>query len=269
MIDNYINRLDRGESHKELINILSNNNFEKLPIYNKDFDDNHIKNCSIDVGLIKNFLNKDFCYKALREIISFSLMNAPIFKKSDPNRHSSNYWSMDILPRGVQTKRIFRNFIFGNLKKRNINLDNVSDLFEKIHNFHENIILASFNKNDKKEIFNNYSYSPQIIHYPTGGGYFDWHGHPAYPETYGICVCLSNTNVDKNRLKEFACMGSGQMLFKVKDKIFCGENQIDIGDMVIFKYDLPHCVTPCDPFEDITIGDSGHWMAISPLLKTL
>ena len=34
-----------------------------------------------------------------------------ITEKIEPNRHKSNYWSMDIFPRGVKTNRIFRTFI--------------------------------------------------------------------------------------------------------------------------------------------------------------
>ena len=267
MSNDYLIRLDRGLSHKNLIEIAKNNHLEKLPIYNKDFDDNNIKNCSLEVGLIKNFLDKDFCYQTLKEIIGFSINNSPITEKNEPNRHSNNFWSMDIFPRGVQTKRIFRTFIFGDLNQRISNLQNVSELFRRINHFHENSILSSIDKNDKKEIFKNYRYSPQIIHYPTGGGYFDWHDHPLYPEIYGICLCLSSTNVAENRLNDFACMGKGQMIFKGKNKIYCGEGQVDIGDMVIFKYDLPHCVTPCDPHKETIISNSGHWMAISPLLN--
>ena len=268
MSKNFFDRFDRGLSHKDLISTLSNNDFEKLPIYNQDFDNSHIKNRSIEVGLIKEFINSDFCYATLKEIIGFSILNSPINDKFLPSRFNSNFWSMDILPRGVETKRIFRTFIFGRLNDQNHNLNYVASLFNKINNFHDEVILSSFNKEDKQEIFEKYKYSPQIIHYPTGGGHFDWHNHPLYPETYGICICLSKTNVDESRIRDFGCMGKGQMLFKGKDKIFSGEGQIDIGDMVIFKYDLPHCVTPCDHLQDLTIGDCGHWMAISPLLSS-
>ena len=82
MSNDHLIRLDRGLSHKKLIEIAINNHLEKLPVYNKDFDDNNIKNCSLEVGLIKNFLDKDFCYKALKEIIEFSFNTSVNFSKS-------------------------------------------------------------------------------------------------------------------------------------------------------------------------------------------
>ena len=126
-------RLDRGISHKQLIYVLRNDHFEKLPIYNKDFNDNDIKNCSVEVGLIKNFLSKDFCHEVIKETIRFSLENAPITKKIEPNWQSNNFWSMDIFPRNVQTSRIFRSFLFGDLNQRISSLQSLSDLFKRIN----------------------------------------------------------------------------------------------------------------------------------------
>ena len=28
----------------------------------------------------------------------------------------------------------------------------------------------------------------QFIHYPKGGGFFDWHEHPRYPVNYGMIL---------------------------------------------------------------------------------
>ena len=40
----------------------------------------------------------------------------------------------------------------------------------------------------------------------------------------------------------------------------------DIGDLILFRYDLPHRVAPCDPREDLIFSSKGRWTAILPLL---
>jgi len=37
------------------------------------------------------------------------------------------------------------------------------------------------------------------------------------------------------------------------------------GDLVLFKFDLPHRVSPCDPDEDLCFGRNGRWSLVLPI----
>ena len=231
---------------------------KEIPIIGVDFE-------NVDelppVVLIKNFISEETCEQVILETISISNTLKPICKNPLPNRTSENYWTIDVLPFASQTKRIFSDFIFGNINKYD-DKPNITALFKKMNQFHTSRIRQD------DSLPNGFKYSPQIIHYPTGGGYFDWHTHPRYPQNYGMCVCLSSIIkvTEKNRFPRRGEMSSGQMIFRHEGIFYCGSNQIEQGDLVLFRYDLPHCVTGCDSDLPLTFGESGHFMAINPIL---
>lgn len=78
---------------------------------------------------------------------------------------------------------------------------------------------------------------PQFIHYPSGGGYFDWHEHPFLPQKVGLILSLSEKGVDFN---------TGGTMFKVDDKTTSIESEHQIGDIAIFRYDIIHRISPID-----------------------
>ena len=99
---------------------------------------------------------------------------------------------------------------------------------------------------------------PQIIHYPQGGGFFDWHEHPRFPTNYGLILNLSKKGRD---FKE------GGTEFRLENsEIIRTEDYADIGDLILFRYDLPHCVSKCDSSMDLCFSKKGRWTAVLPLL---
>ena len=59
-------------------------------------------------------------------------------------------------------------------------------------------------------------------------------------------------------------VGATEILSTDGTKI-CVENFCDIGDLILFKYDLKHRVSPCNPYDDLTFDINGRWTAILPI----
>jgi len=97
---------------------------------------------------------------------------------------------------------------------------------------------------------------PQIIHYPSGGGFFARHTHALEPQRIGLIVSLSKYGEDFNQ------GGTG---FDVDGEIVEIEPHHDVGDVGMFRFDLPHWVSPID-IEEAMQPDSprGRWTLVMP-----
>jgi hypothetical protein len=97
---------------------------------------------------------------------------------------------------------------------------------------------------------------PQLIQYPLGGGLFGRHIHPLEPQRIGMIVALSRRGVDFAR---------GGTCFAPDDSIVDIEPHHDLGDIALFRFDIPHWVNPSD-FADNFDWDSeaGRWSMVLP-----
>jgi hypothetical protein len=97
---------------------------------------------------------------------------------------------------------------------------------------------------------------PQIIHYPSGGGFFAKHFHNIEPQKIGLIVSLSKYGAD------FKEGGTG---FEVEGDDVTIEPVHDIGDIGLFRFDLQHWVKPVDLEEAINKKSSrGRWSLVLP-----
>ena len=99
-------------------------------------------------------------------------------------------------------------------------------------------------------------FHPQIIHYPSGLGNFSPHYHPLHPQQIGLILNLSK------RGKDFNTGGNGFEIDKVKLEV---NESADIGDLVLFPYDVLHWVSFVDRNEKPTDSIRGRWTAILPI----
>lgn len=100
---------------------------------------------------------------------------------------------------------------------------------------------------------------PQIIHYPVGGGHFDWHVHALEPQRIGLIVGLSKHGRDFDEGGTvFRGAADAEPLDTTLDH--------DLGDVCLFRYDLEHAVSVVDGGRDLAWGDSGRWTAVLPLI---
>ena len=98
---------------------------------------------------------------------------------------------------------------------------------------------------------------PQVLYYPSGGGHFDWHSHNLHPQKIGLIVGLSKSGRD---------FRSGSTLFETGGRTVSSGSDHDIGDVCLFRYDIPHAVSSIDPGSPKTWDGHGRWTAVLPLM---
>jgi len=132
----------------------------------------------------------------------------------------------------------------------------ISELFDSLVLLYN--ALTSKRNSLTKVLADGKRFRPQIIQYPSGGGMFAAHVHALEPQKLGLILGFSK------RGRDFKDGGAG---FEVPDGTVVDTSTIqDIGDIVIFRYNLKHWVTPCDiagPLVDEC--SAGRWSAIIPI----
>ena len=98
---------------------------------------------------------------------------------------------------------------------------------------------------------------PAFMHYFSGGGMFGTHSHHLEPQKIGLILSLSK------RGRDYLEGGTG---FEAPDGSMVDTSLVhDIGDVLLFRYDLKHWVLPCDvtqPLDEQSIA--GRWNALLP-----
>jgi hypothetical protein len=101
----------------------------------------------------------------------------------------------------------------------------------------------------------------KILQYPEGGGFLTEHTHPLEPQKVGLILSLSRKNIDNQKgAAAFTTPGGKVDTLKYHD----------IGDVVVFRYDLPHSVTPVNQ-EKKSIDwslETGKWSVVLELRDT-
>ena len=94
---------------------------------------------------------------------------------------------------------------------------------------------------------------PQLIHYPSGGGFFARHWHNLAPQKLGFIVSLSRRGRD---------FRNGGTCFEIDGEVADTEAHQEIGDVLIWRYDHPHWVTQSDLQDKFDwASDAGRWVA--------
>jgi len=94
---------------------------------------------------------------------------------------------------------------------------------------------------------------PWTLYYPAGGGCFGWHEHGLEPTRIGLILALSQIGVD---------FRSGGTEFQTPLGVVNVERHHDIGDICMFRYDMPHRVVPVDPGREVRWDGSGRWTLV-------
>jgi hypothetical protein len=100
----------------------------------------------------------------------------------------------------------------------------------------------------------------KLLHYPSGGGFLTEHEHPLEPQRVGLILSLSRLDADFN---------SGGTVFRTPfGRVDTGPHH-DIGDIILFRYDLPHEVSPMDQGKKIDWNsEGGKWSFVLELRET-
>jgi hypothetical protein len=100
----------------------------------------------------------------------------------------------------------------------------------------------------------------KLLHYPRGGGFLAEHVHPLEPQRVGLITSLSRLGAD---------FKSGGTTFLTPFGLVDTTEHHDIGDVMIFRYDVAHAVTEVDNGSPIDwTSDSGRWSLVLELRST-
>jgi hypothetical protein len=128
-------------------------------------------------------------------------------------------------------------------------------IFEPLREFYCRLIQRETRWN---ECVGRAKFRPQVIHYPRGGGHLATHVHPLEPQLIGFILSISKRGIDFKK---------GAVGFEALDgsPIDTSEHH-DLGDIIMFKFDLKHWVTPVDIDETLNPSDEkGRWVVTLPL----
>ena len=101
----------------------------------------------------------------------------------------------------------------------------------------------------------------KVLQYPEGGAFLHEHTHPLEPQNVGLILSLSKIGVDFKK---------GAAAFMTPEGFVDTVQFHDIGDVILFRYDLQHEVTPVNP-EKTTIDwnmPTGKWSLVLELRDT-
>ena len=192
--------------------------------------------------VVRNFFPKKTCKDIIKFCLSHSSIDNHRIKKFNK---FFNLFTLDVLPGNVAINRIFRRFEF------NRNTFNKFVDIKKLLSLHNKIIKKSPKKGEKRTGNNK---RVAVMHYPKGGGFFDWHQHDRYPTNYAAIVTLTKKGVD------FKVGGAN---FQIgKNRIDLEKYNISIGDLLLFRYDLKHSISKVDPRENLLFDNSGRWSLV-------
>jgi len=102
---------------------------------------------------------------------------------------------------------------------------------------------------------------PQLIHYPRGAGYFEYHTHPLKPQLVGLICSMTGPEDSHSDLNAYA-------QFKTEAGEVACKGIHHLGSVTLFRYDLPHRVHNDSPkgtpyrFDD----PAGKWSLVMPVV---
>ncbi|HEX9827743.1 MAG TPA: hypothetical protein VGA80_14175 [Flavobacteriaceae bacterium] len=101
----------------------------------------------------------------------------------------------------------------------------------------------------------------KVLHYPEGGAFLAKHKHPMEPQKIGLILSLSKIGKD---------FKTGAVAFNTPDGYVNTVAHHDIGDVLLFRYDLEHEVTPVNPDKKKIdwLKPTGKWSVVLELRDT-
>ena len=81
--------------------------------------------------------------------------------------------------------------------------------------------------------------------------------HPLEPQRIGLILALSERGTD---------FRNGSTHFEIKGEDVGTDTIHDLGDMILFRFDIPHWITPIDDGDVLDYSSPrGRWTAVLPI----
>jgi len=205
-----------------------------------------------NICIVSNFISEADANSSLNKIKLFRNKNIENYNYDRLNSKKS-FIRRDINPIHSTTKHTFDSYCI-TFQRSDDELGLITfDIFKKMKSFYNKIVGADYDFGFSDKII---GLRPQIIHYPVGGGCFDWHQHKLNPQKVGLILNLSKPNIDYK---------SGSTTFKIDNNEVNIYNEHRQGSLALFKYDLVHKVTDVEKNQPLDFN-KGRYSAIIPLM---
>lgn len=206
-----------------------------------------------DVVVLQDVFDAAELWTLRDEIFQWGLDN-PV-RDIDPEDATESFHRIDDNPTETHFPRLYHFYYFGGLSTDDSSSidERVNPVFETLRDLQNAVAGTDASFTDTGE---GPHLRPQAIHYPAGGGYFAMHKHDFLPQKVGLILSLSAQGEDFEH---------GGTRFASGDRLVDIEGHHDIGDIALFRYDLPHAVVPTDPTEELRFDRvAGRWSMILP-----
>lgn len=172
----------------------------------------------------------------------------------DTNTPNINFHRIDSDPEKSKLPHIFHQHGFGDLnslpKPLGCELEEIAGKMLDVQNA---VAQTAFRLRD-----------PEIrikaLQYPRGGGFLQQHGHPLLPQKVGLILSMAEMQ------KDFT--GGGTVFLTSRGLVDTSKHH-NMGDLILFRYDLIHAVTEIDSDEEIDWAkENGRWSLVLELIST-
>jgi hypothetical protein len=200
------------------------------------------------VVIIKKLFSEDDILQIRKAVIDWGKINPPTVQDD----FKGNYHSQKVKVSNIQkVPHVFHDYNFNDIEGLPNELRNkLFVLFESLRIYYNELTgyTTSLGVKDASAYFH-----PQLIQYPSGGGFFGRHSHNLYPQQVGFILSLSRYGIDYR---------GGGTCFVMNDEIVDLEGSQDIGDLCLFRFDVDHWVKQ-SPLDDKFSWDdeNGRWVA--------
>jgi len=214
-----------------------------------------------DIVLIKKFMHEDILRETTRLLLEWAKSTPQ--NKQNPLDIKNSTHLQSYLPALSEARYIHHVFTFYMDARETKGL-----LDEKLNYIFDELVNVWAELNPEKDYSytpstsDGYLFLPQVIHYPEGGGFFSEHSHELLPQRVGLILAGSDIATDyKCGAVRFRDSRDGEWLSTL--------NKHEIGDLLLFRFDLYHDITPVDPESDLDFNsNNGRWTFVLPLKKS-
>ena len=188
------------------------------------------------IVILKGVLSADECRRARDAVFAWGQNAQPTLE--DPLKVRRNVHMASYLPPNSRARYIFHSYEFylGDPGSESDINRAVRPVFTRLRQIYHEL---TNNNYDFVLSEDGAALLPQCIQYPRGGGFFQEHVHAIAPQQIGLILAASDIGVDyQTGAVQFKMHSGGEWINT--------EGHHQIGDVCLFRYDMPHEITPVE-----------------------
>ena len=207
------------------------------------------------VVILKNAFSPDLMLQLRRALIEWSQTHPPYPQGKSPNSTPmENYHRVDDGVIRSALPHIFHQF----------GLNSIDQLVPSLRG-PVNIVAQAMLEVENEVAGTHFDFSltglrMKVLHYPAGGGFLQEHTHPLEPQRVGLVLSASKLDTDVSTGGTYFLSPFGRVEAAAYH---------DIGDLILFRYDIPHGVSRVDEHSTLDWrSEAGKWSVVLDLRET-